>query len=49
MVIIWAITPDSVNWRNQDYEAFTDKRIKECVEELDLKVIGYRELRDLIR
>ncbi|MCK4688202.1 MAG: polysaccharide deacetylase family protein [Candidatus Lokiarchaeota archaeon] len=44
-----AITPDSANWRNQDYEAFTDKRIKECVEELDLKVIGYRELRDLIR
>jgi len=44
-----AITSDSANWRNQDYEAFTDKRIKECVEELDLKVIGYRELRDLIR
>jgi len=44
-----AITPDSANWRNQDCEAFTDKRMKECVEELDLKVIGYRELRDLIR
>ncbi len=44
-----AITPNSANWRNQDYEVFTDKTIKECVEELDLKVIGYRELRDLIR
>ena len=44
-----AIAPDSAVWRDQDYKAFTDKRIKECVEELDLKVIGYRELRDLIR
>ena len=44
-----AITPDSAAWRNQDYEAFTDKRLKECIEEIDLKVIGYRELRDLIR
>lgn len=44
-----AITPDSAFWRNQDYEAFTDKRIKDYVKELDIKIIGYKELRDLIR
>ncbi len=44
-----AITPESANWRNQDYEAFTNSRIKACVEMLDLKVIGYRELRDFFR
>ncbi|UCD00598.1 MAG: polysaccharide deacetylase family protein [Promethearchaeota archaeon] len=44
-----AITPESANWRNQDYEAFTNSRIKACVEALDIKVIGYRELRDYFR
>lgn len=44
-----AITPKSANWRNQDYEAFTNSRITACVEVLDLKVIGYRELRDFFR
>ncbi len=44
-----AITPDSASWRNQDYEAFTDLRIKECVKKYDIKIIGYREIRDFIR
>ncbi len=44
-----AITPESANWRNQDYEAFTNSRIRMCAEELDLKVIGYRELRNFLR
>ncbi len=44
-----AITPDSVDGRNQDYEAFTNPRIRECVEKHDLKIIGYREIRDYIR
>ena len=44
-----AITPESAHWRNQDYEAFIDIRIKECVEKYDLKIIGYRKIRDFIR
>jgi predicted glycoside hydrolase/deacetylase ChbG (UPF0249 family) len=43
-----AITPDSAIWRNQDYEAFTNMRLKEYIEQNDLKIIGYKELRDLI-
>jgi predicted glycoside hydrolase/deacetylase ChbG (UPF0249 family) len=39
-----AITPDSAKWRNLDYEAFTDPRIKECVKENNLKIIGYRDI-----
>ncbi|MHA1671336.1 MAG: polysaccharide deacetylase family protein [Promethearchaeota archaeon] len=42
-----AITPDSASWRNKDYEAFTNLRLKGCAEENDLHVIGYREIRDL--
>ncbi|MHA2073050.1 MAG: polysaccharide deacetylase family protein [Candidatus Hodarchaeales archaeon] len=44
-----AITPDSANWRNQDYEAFTNENLKNCVKKYDLKIIGYRKLRNLIR
>jgi len=44
-----AITPDSASWRNQDYEAFTDPRIKKCVKKYDIKIIGYRTIRDFIR
>ncbi len=44
-----AITPDSAEWRNQDYEAFTDSRMKKYVEDYNLKVIGYREIRDYIK
>ena len=44
-----AITPDSSKWRNQDYEAFTDSRIMDHVEKHDIKIIGYREIRDYIR
>jgi predicted glycoside hydrolase/deacetylase ChbG (UPF0249 family) len=39
-----AITPDSAKWRNLDYEAFSDPRIKNCVKEHDLKIIGYRDI-----
>ncbi len=44
-----AITPDSASWRDLDYQAFTDPKIKECVEKYNLKIIGYREIRDVIR
>jgi len=44
-----AITPGSAAWRNQDYEAFTSTDLKECVKKYDLKLIGYRELRNLMR
>ena len=44
-----AITSDSARWRNQDYEAFIDSHIKECIEKCDLKVIGYRKIRDYLR
>ena len=44
-----AITSDSASWRDQDYRAFTDSRIKECVETHDLKIIGYREIRNYVR
>ncbi len=41
-----AITPEDGRWRDLDYQAFTDPRIKECLEELDFKIIGYRFIRD---
>ena len=41
-----AIVPETANARNQDYEAFTNQQLKECAEENDLKIIGYREIRD---
>lgn len=44
-----AIAPDTAKARNQDYEAFTDPRIKECVEKHDIKIIGYKEIRDFMR
>jgi len=44
-----AITPDSASWRDLDYQAFTDPKIKDCVEKYNLKIIGYREIRDVIR
>ena len=44
-----AITPDSANWRNQDYEAFTSENLKACAQKYDLKIIGYRKLRNLLR
>lgn len=44
-----AITQDTAEARNQDYEAFTNPRIKECVEKHDLKIIGYRKICDYIR
>ncbi len=44
-----AITPDSANWRNQDYEAFTSENLKACVQKYDLKIIGYCKLRNLLK
>ncbi|MFX1284907.1 MAG: polysaccharide deacetylase family protein [Promethearchaeota archaeon] len=43
------ITPDSGVWRNQDYMAFTDNRIKKCIKKLKLKLIGYRKIREYLR
>ncbi len=44
-----AITPDSAEWRSQDHKAFTDNRLKEFVKKLDLKVIGYKFIRDKLK
>ena len=43
------ITPDSAGWRDQDYKAFKDPRLKECVEKNDITIIGYRKIRDYLR
>ena len=43
-----AIVPETASARNQDYEAFTNKKLKECAEKNDLTIIGYRELREVI-
>jgi predicted glycoside hydrolase/deacetylase ChbG (UPF0249 family) len=43
------ITPDSANWRNQDYEAFTNPITRQCVEDLNLNVIGYHQIREVLR
>jgi len=42
-----AIVPETASARNRDYEAFTNKKLKECAEINDLKIIGYREIRDI--
>ncbi|MFX0123166.1 MAG: polysaccharide deacetylase family protein [Candidatus Hodarchaeota archaeon] len=34
--------------RDQDYKSFIDPRIKDCVEKYDLKIIGYRKIRDYL-
>jgi len=44
-----AITLDSAGWRDQDYKAFTDSRIKDCVDKQNLKIIGYKNIRDYLR
>ncbi len=44
-----SIVPNSAKWRDLDYQAFTDPKLRECVKEYDLKVIGYREIRDVLR
>jgi len=46
---LMAIAPDSASWRNQDYEAFVNSQIKECIKANDIKIIGYREIRDYMR
>ena len=38
-----AIVPETSVARNQDYEAFTDPRLKECVEKQDLKIINRKK------
>lgn len=43
-----AITPDDAEARNQDFEVFMDPRIKECIKKNDLKIIGYREILEII-
>lgn len=44
-----SIAPESAKWRDLDYQAFTDPKLKDCVKEFDLKIIGYREIRDVLR
>jgi len=43
------ITPDSAGWRDQDYKAFKDPRLKKCVERNDITIIGYKQIRDYLR
>jgi len=43
------ITPDSAGWRDQDYKAFKDPHLKECVERNDITIIGYKQIRDYLR
>jgi predicted glycoside hydrolase/deacetylase ChbG (UPF0249 family) len=43
------ITPDSAEWRDQDYQAFTDNRLQECIEKFELNIIGYQKIRDIFR
>lgn len=40
-----AITPDSCAWRNADYLCFTDPELKQFIDDSDLTLIGYRELK----
>lgn len=40
-----AITPDSCEWRNADYLCFTDPELKQFIDDADLTVIGYRDLK----
>jgi predicted glycoside hydrolase/deacetylase ChbG (UPF0249 family) len=44
-----AIVPETAKWRDLDYQAFLDPKVKECVEKHNLKIIGYRDIRDIIR
>ncbi|MHA1976873.1 MAG: polysaccharide deacetylase family protein [Candidatus Hodarchaeales archaeon] len=44
-----AITPNSAEWRNQDYKAFIDHSLHDYVDKLEITIIGYREIRELIR
>jgi len=44
-----AIVPETAQWRDLDYQAFTDPKIKDCIEKYNLKIIGYREIRDMVR
>ncbi len=41
--------PGSARWRNAGYEALMSPRLKEAIAELDLKLIGYRQIRDYMR
>lgn len=43
-----AIEPSFAEERDQDYRAFLDPRLKECITELNLKVIGYKKIRDVL-
>ncbi len=44
-----SITPDSAEWRNQDYEVFTDASFRDSIDKLDITIIGYREIRNIMR
>ncbi len=44
-----AIEPGFAEERDQDYRAFLDPKLKECIYELNLKVIGYRKIRDALQ
>ncbi|MFX0010678.1 MAG: ChbG/HpnK family deacetylase, partial [Candidatus Hermodarchaeota archaeon] len=46
---LMVITPDSAKLRNQDYEAFTNPRLKECLERNNIIIIGYREIQKIIK
>lgn len=40
-----AITPESCEWRNADYLCFTDPTLKQFIDDTDIALIGYRQLK----
>ncbi|MFX0061431.1 MAG: polysaccharide deacetylase family protein [Candidatus Hermodarchaeota archaeon] len=44
-----ALSHHSIPGRHEDYLAFTDPKLKEHVERIGVKIIGYREIRKFIR
>jgi len=44
-----AISPDTAVCWDQNFKAFTDERLKKCIEKYDLNIIGFRKVRDYFR
>ncbi len=39
--------PGTVGWRVQDYQALSDPRVRRCIEEQSIRLIGYRDLKSV--
>ena len=44
-----SIAPDSAKWRDLDYKAFNDPKLKECAKKHNLKRIGYIQITEVLR